>query len=250
MHNAKHVMGDPMLPQYDGIREIMSREPVDLILTDFIFLGVFPLLLGPRSERPPIISVSVSPLVLSSVDASPFGPAITVEEKECNRKDFFLDCIYTMPDMLLRLSVDALEFPRSDMPRQIEFVAVLPRSSPAFRSPDWWNELDDSRPVVLVTQGTVANTDLNDLIGPTLAALSTDEVIVIAATGKENGSLAVPIPANLSPRVSPGRARASASRHRSRSLSRCAQPPVRFSKTRPMEQMRGDYSVSSRNMTP
>lgn len=231
MHNAKHVMGDTMLPQYDGIREIMNHEPVSLILTDFIFHGVFPLLLGLRKKRPPIISVSVSPLVLTSVDASPFAPAITIEEREHNRQitaqfqaslasvneyldnllhsygcpplpGFFLDCIYTLPDLLLQLSAEALEFPRSDMPDHIKFVGpVLPRPSSGFRPPDWWKELDGSKPVVLVTQGTVANGDLTELIAPTLAALSTEDVTVIAATGKTNGSINMPIPSNA--RVTP-----------------------------------------------
>jgi MGT family glycosyltransferase len=226
MHNAKHVFGDTMLPQCDGIREIMSREPVDLILTDFIFHGVFPLLLGPRTERPPIISVSVSPLVLTSIDAGPFAPAITPAEKERNRQEtaqfqaslasvneyldnllyyygcpplpgFFLDCIYTLPDLLLQLSAEDLEFPRSDIPGHIKFVGpVLPSSSSAFQPPDWWKELDGSKPVVLVTQGTVANRDLDELIVPTLAALSAEDVTVIAATGKTNGAVSTPIPSN------------------------------------------------------
>jgi len=226
IHNFKHVFGDTMLPQCDGIREIMTREHVSLILTDFIFHGVFPLLLGPGEDRPPIISVSVSPIVVSSDDASPFGPAITIEDKERNREEtehfqaslapaqeylnhllqgygsrrlpgFFLDSIYTMPDLLLQLSVDALEFPRSDMPDHIKFVGpVLPRSSSAFRPPDWWKELDGSKPVILVTQGTVANTDLNELIGPTLVGLSTEDVTIIAATGKPDGEIAATVPDN------------------------------------------------------
>ena len=36
--------------------------------------------------------------------------------------------------------------------------------------PDWWSELDGSRPVVHVTQGTLANTDYKQLIAPTLRA--------------------------------------------------------------------------------
>jgi hypothetical protein len=165
IHNFKHVFGDTMLPQCDGIKKIMSRETVDLILTDFVFFGVFPLLLGPGTDRPPIISVSVSPIVLSSDDASPFGPAITIEEKERNREvteqfqvslepaqeylndllqgygcrsltGFFLDCTYTLSDLLLQLSVDALEFPRNDMPDHIKFVGpVFPRSSLVFAHP-------------------------------------------------------------------------------------------------------------------
>jgi MGT family glycosyltransferase len=230
-HNAKHIFADTMLPQYDGIRDIMSRESIDLILTDFLFTGVFPLLLGPRAGRPPIVSVSVSPLVLTSTDASPFGPAVTIEEKELNRLEtarfqaslgdvndymndilagrgcpplpgFFLDCIYTLPDMLLQLSVDALEFPRRDLPGHIKFVGpVLPALSKSFQTPEWFKELDGSKPVVLVTQGTVANTDLSNLIGPTIAVLSTEDVITIAATGNENAVLNTPIPSNV--RVTP-----------------------------------------------
>ena len=227
IHSFKHVMGDTMLPQYDGICEILSRESVDAILVNFIFLGAIPLLLGPRTARPPVISVGVSPLVLSSADTSHLrGPVTTSEERERNREEtrqfqasfacineyldnllhsygcpplpgFFLDCLYTLPDLFLQLTVDALEFPRSDMPSHIKFVgAVLPRSSSAFQPPDWWKELDGSRPVVLVTQGTIANTDLNDLIGPTIAALSTEDVTVIAATGKANGAVTASIPAN------------------------------------------------------
>src|SRR5215469_8731673 len=86
IYESQHVFGDTMLPQCDGIKKVLRRESVDLIMTDFIFFGVFPLLLGPRTDRPPIISVSVSPIMLSSVDASPFGAAETIEEKRQNRE--------------------------------------------------------------------------------------------------------------------------------------------------------------------
>ncbi|MBV8571845.1 MAG: glycosyltransferase family 1 protein [Acidobacteriaceae bacterium] len=232
IHNLKHVFADTMLPQCDGLREIINREIVDLILTDFIFFGVFPLLLGPPSERPPVISISVSPIVLSSADVSPIlGPARTMVERELNRAEtakfhasiacandyvnrllcgygcqklpgFMLDCIYTLPDLVLQLSADGLEFPRSDMPSHIKFVGpVLPPSSSGFEPPEWWDELDGPRPVVLVTQGTVANSDLNELIGPTLDALSTKDVTVVAATGKANGVATMSVPPNA--RVTP-----------------------------------------------
>jgi MGT family glycosyltransferase len=226
IHDSQHVFGDTMLPQCDGIRKILSRERVDLIMTDFVFFGVFPLLLGPRTNRPPIVSVSVSPILLSSVDTSPFGPAVTIEEKERNREataqfqtglasaqdylndllqdygtrslpGFYLDCIYTLPDRVLQLSVEALEFPRTDLPDHIKFVGpVLPKSSSGFIPPNWWKKLDGSKPLVLVTQGTVANTDLNELIVPTLAGLSAEDVTVIAATGRPAEALRAPIPTN------------------------------------------------------
>jgi MGT family glycosyltransferase len=102
-----------------------------------------------------------------------------------------------LPDLVLQLSVDALEFQRTDMPDHIKFVGpVLPKASPNFHLPEWWNELDGSKPVVLVTQGTVANTDLNELIRPTLEGLSNEDVIVIAATGRPVDELTTPVLAN------------------------------------------------------
>jgi MGT family glycosyltransferase len=226
-YSIKHVFGDTMLPQYDGIQDILSREPVEAIVTDFLFCGMFPLLLGPKRERPPVISVGVSPIVLSSRGTSPLlGPATTVETHERNQKEtaqfqaslacvneyfdnllqsygcpplpgFILDCLYTLPDLFLQLTAEAFEFPRLDMPDHIKFVGpVLPKSSASFCPPDWWKELDGRKPVVLVTQGTVANNDLNQLIGPTLAALATEDVTVIAATGKTNGAITTPMPSN------------------------------------------------------
>jgi UDP:flavonoid glycosyltransferase YjiC (YdhE family) len=227
MHNIKHVFADTMLDQYLGMRAILGREPVDLILADFIFAGILPMLSGPRTNRPPIVSIGVSPMVLSSIDVSPLsGPGTIGEARVRNREEtarfqaglapateyldnilcrygypplpgFFLDCLYTLPDLFLELTADTFEFPRSDMPSHIKFVgSVLPGPSSDLRMPDWWKELDDSRPLALVTQGTIANKDLNELIGPTLVGLSAENVLVIAATGKPVHGLTAPIPMN------------------------------------------------------
>jgi UDP:flavonoid glycosyltransferase YjiC (YdhE family) len=110
---------------------------------------------------------------------------------------FFVDCWHTLPDLFLQFTAEAFEYPRSDIPSSIEFVGPIPVEAPAdFHQPEWLKELDGSKPVVLVTQGTIANTDLNELIGPTLAGLSTEDVTVIAATGRPDGALATPIPSN------------------------------------------------------
>ena len=66
---------DPIPEQYRTIRQILTESPVDLVVTEVYFLGVFPLLLGPRDARPPILTFGVLPLILSSRDVSPFsGP--------------------------------------------------------------------------------------------------------------------------------------------------------------------------------
>ena len=49
--------------------------------------------------------------------------------------------------------------------------------------PDWWPELDGSRPVVHVTQGTLANVDFRQVIAPTLEALADEDVLVVVSTG-------------------------------------------------------------------
>jgi UDP:flavonoid glycosyltransferase YjiC (YdhE family) len=71
---------------------------------------------------------------------------------------FFLDCLYTLPDLFLQFTGEAFEYPRSDMPSTVRFVGpMLPKATRLFQKPDWWAKLDGSRPVVLVTQGTIAN---------------------------------------------------------------------------------------------
>lgn len=226
IHDFQHVLADTMLDQCDGIEEIMNAETVSLILADFTFCGILPLLLRQNSYRPPIVSIGVSPVVLSSSDTSFFGPATSKEARERNREEttqfqadlacvneyvdnllagygsmplprFFLDCLYTLPDLFLQLTADAFEFPRTDMPDHVRLVGpILPKPSSSFQPPDWWKELDGSKPVVLVTQGTIANGDLHELIGPAIIGLATEDVKVIAATGRSVEALTTPVPSN------------------------------------------------------
>ncbi|WP_448389798.1 glycosyltransferase [Microbacterium aurum] len=47
-----------------------------------------------------------------------------------------------------------------------------------------------------MTQGTIANADLSQLIGPTLEALAGDDVLVVASLGGRVGGALGPVPAN------------------------------------------------------
>src|SRR3984957_12270821 len=62
--------------------------------------------------------------------------------------------------------------------------------------PDWWDDLDGTRPVVHVTQGTVANVDYEQAIAPTLRALADEDVLVVVATGGRPLDTLPPLPAN------------------------------------------------------
>jgi UDP:flavonoid glycosyltransferase YjiC (YdhE family) len=85
----------------------------------------------------------------------------------------------------------------------VQFVGpVLPDSLVDFQEPAWWPELEQGRPVVHVTQGTLDNHDLGELIGPTLQGLAREDVLVVATTGGAPVSgLPGPLPGNA--RVEP-----------------------------------------------
>lgn len=101
------------------------------------------------------------------------------------------------PHLYLHPSVPSFEYPRADLPAQVCFVGPhLPPAPAHLELPAWWDAmLADERPVVLVTQGTVA-TDPDELLLPTLRALEHEPVQVIAVTGGPEPSLLPPAPAN------------------------------------------------------
>lgn len=223
VHDFTTGFARPIPDQYRRIREFMDAADVRLIFTDAVFMGAFPLLLGRPQDRPPVISCGVLPMVLSSVDTSPSSaPAGRDRNREDTRQfqavlapvqeytnkildglgapplpAFFLDCCYTLPDLFLQLTAEEFEYPRTDLPANVRFAGTIPPPPAAgFRPPQWWERLDAKRPVVLVTQGTIANADLSELIGPTLEGLAGEDLLVIAATGRPDGYLAGPIPSN------------------------------------------------------
>jgi MGT family glycosyltransferase len=229
IHDFKHIFGDSIPTQCHAIQQIIATSPVDLILADVMFWGTLPLLLQPQELRPLIIGCGVLPMFLISQDVSPLSPATSsASNREQNKRenqqliemfspvndhiDRILascratkklpcscwDIGYVMIDHFFQFTAAAFEFPRSDLPDKIEFVgSVNPRMSTRDWEPDWWQDLDRSRPIVLVTQGTIANQDLSELIEPTLVGLADKDLTVIVATGGINpDKIAVTIPDN------------------------------------------------------
>jgi UDP:flavonoid glycosyltransferase YjiC (YdhE family) len=79
----------------------------------------------------------------------------------------------------------------------VRLAGILPAPAGGdWEPPAWWGELDGSRPAVVVTQGTLVNDDLSQLVEPALAGLAGMDVTVVAALGREHGPLSVPVPAN------------------------------------------------------
>ena len=103
--------------------------------------------------------------------------------------------------LYLQPSIPELEYPVSDLPPQVHFVgALLPDPPVAFENPDWWAEIAatraSGRPVVLVTQGTIA-TDPANVIAPALEGLASEDVLVVVAGADPTALGAIPANARV-----------------------------------------------------
>lgn len=99
-------------------------------------------------------------------------------------------------DGVLQLTCPGFEYPR-ELPTPVHFVGPTTTSSAGEHPlPEWWDELAGSRPIVHVTQGTVANDDLGRLVDPAVEALADDDVLVVVTTGGTAPGVD-PLPANV-----------------------------------------------------
>jgi len=192
---------------------------------------VLPMLLGPRSKRPPIVLCGTSFLHWHREDGAPhfvgLPPATTKQQRDdyaaiyrehdrliyqpvadrLNRSlrtmgvaplgTTLFDSVVDLADAYLQLTVPSFEYPRH-FPSSVHFVGTPPIVPDQAPLPSWAHELDGSRRVVVVTQGTLANHNFGLLIGPTLAALANEPDLLVVATagGRPVDAIPGPIPAN------------------------------------------------------
>ncbi len=222
----------PLAAQYASLAALLRRHPADLVLSDNLFLGALPFLLGPRAERPAIVFCGVTPLFTSRDDGAPNGPGLAPSADEDTLLDYELikafadhdffdpiqgeldqalaavgrgplampmnDAGVALPDLYLQPTVAAFEYPRRDAPATLHFVGALPLPTIDMPVPGWADDLAQAARVVLVTQGTLANHDLGEVVAPTLAALADrDDILVLVTTGgRPLDAVPGPIPAN------------------------------------------------------
>jgi MGT family glycosyltransferase len=218
--------------QYLGLQQALLDFSADMIIGDDMIYGVIPMLLGPRSKRPPVILCGTSILHWPRSDGAPnfagLLPATTPAQREeyaaiarehdkviyepvmvaLNKtlKSYgvgpvsgnMIELVVELADAFIQLTVPSFEYPR-DVPAPVTFVGALPIIPNQVPLPPWAAELDGSRKVVLVTQGTVANHDFSLLIAPALAGLANepDVLVVVTAGGRAIEELPGPIPANV-----------------------------------------------------
>jgi MGT family glycosyltransferase len=223
----EHVFARPGKAQYEAVMAAHAGRPADAVLVDPAFFGAALLLTHPRLARPAVVMCGVIPMLLDSVDTAPFGmglpPARALNRPRnialaaMNRRvlrpayDLIDDLhrqVHGVPmpgergpwghraDAIVQFTVPSFEYPRSDAPAELHFVGPLSATGSQAPLPPWWPELDGSRPVIHVTQGTVANADYEQVIAPTLKALVDEDVLVVVATGGRPLDTLPPLPGN------------------------------------------------------
>ncbi|MFD9739146.1 glycosyltransferase [Umezawaea sp. NPDC059074] len=211
--DIRSVFLDPIPSQLADLRRLTDQQPADAVVHDAAYGGAAALsALG----GPVAVSVGTSPMSLPSPYVAPFGlgmqPGSGPASRLRNRAlQILLDRVVlrgvharlheiqgelglppvkrkTMagisPDLHLQNGLPSLEHPRPDLPSQVHFVGALVDRTTGEAVPPWFTDvLRSDKPVVHVTQGTVADGDLNDLVLPTLRALTDENVLVVAGIG-------------------------------------------------------------------
>lgn len=213
--DLEHIFVRPGAPQYAALTRLLAEEPADAVVTDPTFAAGPLLVESPASERPPVIVGGVLPLNLPAPGLAPFGfglpplgglpgrlrngllNALTarlfapVDEagREVGRgvlgREPRIPVMQWLrhADAVVQLSVPSFEYPHPDAGNLVFVGPVSASGAAEYRRPDWWGELDGSRPVIHVTQGTIANADLSELIRPTIDAFAGRDPLVVVATG-------------------------------------------------------------------
>jgi hypothetical protein len=147
---------DPMPAQAEALRELIEMENPDVVVTDSarIGAGVDAMVTEPIRHY---LDQKLVDLGVPALNLSPW------------------DAMVLTNDVYLHPSVPEFEYPFSPTPELVRFIGVLPSlprgvlpSLPRKEvvHPEWWHEIEEGRPVVLVTQGTWANFDFSELVEP------------------------------------------------------------------------------------
>ncbi len=209
----ERVFVDPVPAQHKGLQQVLRGFAADVIIGDDMIFGVLPMLVGPRAKRPAIVLCGTSILHWRRADGAPYFAGLPPATTPAQLKEYAAiaqehDRIIYEPlgrrlnRSLKDLGVSPLSTPPFDSGVELA-DAYMQLTAPSFEvprdlPPSVPHELDGSRKVVLITQGTVANHNFGLLIGPTLAALANEPDLLVVATagGRPIDAIPGPIPGN------------------------------------------------------
>ena len=220
-----HFFARNIASEFVSLKLALYDFQADLILADSLYWGTLPMLLGPRDKRPAIAHLGVSVVNIFSGKNIPMRPDETPEQREAElqlRERFMLqpaqqavnaalaslrypalpcpilEAMTALPDLYLHPGIESFEYPDPDSNSKVQYIGALPTPAGQSALPDWWQHLDHTKRLVLVTQGTVANRDLGQVIAPALIALGGkgDVTIIVTTGGQPVESIPVAIPSN------------------------------------------------------
>lgn len=205
----------PMVDQLRDLEQLVDAHGANVVLADQAHLGAA---LVAEKRRIPWAGLGISALVVPSVDTAPFGSARPPAKNDVDRTIYrwlgklihrwlfrsvnrafwqgrmraglpagdktYFDVL--AKDLFLQPTIPAFEYPRSDLPHQVRFIGPLvPADVSTDPLPLWWSDIAAARkrgaPVILVTQGTLANNP-TALIAPALRGLASEDALIIATT--------------------------------------------------------------------
>lgn len=210
--DIKHAFIDDAPGQVRDLHDIARSFAPSLVLCDAAFIGG---VLYRELTGTSLVALGVIPLALGGDDVAPFGLGIAPSGSFFGRLrnrllhwlaqhvvfadvqrhwnatrarlglpagGWVLDAV-THADLYLQPTVPSFEYPRRALPSTVRFIGALPVEAPRdWTAPPWWRELDGRRPVVHVTQGTVAN-ERPVLFTPALEGLAHEDALVVVSTG-------------------------------------------------------------------
>ncbi|MFQ6563768.1 glycosyltransferase, partial [Dickeya dianthicola] len=169
------------------LRAVLAQTGADVVMAENCFYGILPLLAS--EDRPPVIGIGVTPLSFSSRDSIFYGPRIppALLPPDLTREQLideetreliagvkeafdtvmvqsgqqpltapFADALISGCDRFLQLSTTELEYHRDDLPSCVRFVGPLPLKVTEEETDQALWPSQDTRPLVIVSQGTLA----------------------------------------------------------------------------------------------
>lgn len=205
---------DPIGGYLPDLRDLHEAEPFDAVVVEPTFMAGAMLA---EEHGLPWAVYGIIPLIARSVDTAPTGLGLSPMRGPLGRlrngalnlfvervvfaseqrrlqqirgelgftpmREFFFNHAATHAPLFLQGGIPEFEYPRRDLSTNVRFVgALLPDPPGTSTLPDWWDDLDGDRPVVVVTQGTV-KVDPRFLLYPAINALRDDDILVVATTG-------------------------------------------------------------------
>ena len=234
--DLEHVFFGGLSEQFAAINSVLARPELQrkqvVVVADASVTGLLPVVLeGKGVRRVPVIAVANFPFLSLSKDTAPFGMGLPSQDEEKNRElnaqvtamfgpaheackrilspyacakplpsEFPLDNLHLTPDLYLQLCIPDMELPRTDLPPNTRLVGTLLGANDKKGEPEWYNDfvVDDNRPLVVVTSGTIPGIDPQELIIPTLEACKDLPVRVVAcAVFVEMGDYELPANARV-----------------------------------------------------